>query len=160
MAQSRDTYLEGKGKMLVKAGSLFTVADANGDEMDQSSMVRYLSEMTWFPSAFLLGNVSFEAAGVDSVRVSLTDHGRTATGTLTVDPEGRLTKFVSQRYRVVGRRRVLETWLAPVYEYGFTAGRRLPVRGRAVWKLAQGDFEYFDVARRPPSLRRPRYGRR
>ena len=145
VARARDMYFEGEGKMLVKAGSLFTVADANGDEMDQASMVRYLSEMTWFPSAFLLGNVSFEAAGVDSARVSFTDHGRTVTATLTVDSEGRLTKFVSQRYRMVGRRRVLETWSAPVYKYGFAAGLRLPVRAGAVWKLADGDLEYFDV---------------
>ncbi len=30
-------------------------------------------------------------------------------------------------------------------EYGELGGLRLPVRGRAVWKLADGDVEYIDV---------------
>jgi hypothetical protein len=30
-------------------------------------------------------------------------------------------------------------------EYGEFAGLRLPVRGSAVWKLADGDVEYIDV---------------
>ena len=42
--RARDMYLEGKGHMLVKVASLFTVVDATGAEMDQGSMMRYLSE--------------------------------------------------------------------------------------------------------------------
>ena len=33
-------------------------------------MVRYLSEMMWFPSAFLEDNVSFEAVDAESARVA------------------------------------------------------------------------------------------
>ena len=32
-------------------------------------MVRYMSEMTWFPSTFLEDNVSFEAVDARSARV-------------------------------------------------------------------------------------------
>jgi hypothetical protein len=71
--------------MLIKAASLFTVADARGKEMDQGEMMRYLSEMMWFPSAFLEDNISFEAADATSARVTLTDHGTAATGTLFFD---------------------------------------------------------------------------
>ena len=95
-------YVDGQGSMLVKALSLFSVVDAQGVEIDQGAMMRYLSEMVWFPSAFLLGNVSFEAVDEGSARVTLTDQGRTASGTLTVDPDGRLTGFVAERYRMVG----------------------------------------------------------
>ena len=55
--------------MLIKAASLVTVADAKGKEIDQGEMVRYLSEMTWFPSTFLEDNVSFEAVDARSARV-------------------------------------------------------------------------------------------
>ncbi|HET9082656.1 MAG TPA: DUF6544 family protein [Trebonia sp.] len=59
--------------------------------MDQAEMMRYLSEMIWFPAAFLAGNISFQAVDDSSAQVTLTDHGRTATGTLFFDTEGRLT---------------------------------------------------------------------
>jgi hypothetical protein len=145
VARARDMYLDGTGSMLVKALSLFSVVDVRGEEIDQGAMERYLSEMVWFPSAFLLGNVSFDAVDERSARVTLSDHGRSVTGTLTVDPDGRLTGFVAERYRMTGGGLDLETWWAPVTEYGELAGLRLPVRGKAVWRLADGDFEYIDV---------------
>ncbi len=145
VGRARDMYLDGKGHMLVKVASLFTVVDATGEEMDQGSMMRYLSEMIWFPTAFLGDNVSFEAVDDSSVRVTLTDHGRTATATLCVDEEGRLTEFVAKRYRFVRERRDLEIWSTPITGYGAFEGLRLPVRGKAAWKLPEGDFEYIEL---------------
>lgn len=146
LARGRDRYAADKGAMLVKAGSLFTVVNATGEEIDQSAMMRYLSEMIWFPSAFLQDNITFEAVDDTSARATLTDHGKSVTGTLYVDQEGRLTNFVSRRYRMVGDRNELCAWSTPVTKSGDLAGLRLPVRGRAVWNLPDGDLEYIDVA--------------
>ena len=141
IVRARDMYRTGEGRMLIKAASLVTVADAKGKEFDQGEMVRYLSEMMWFPSAFLEDNVSFEAVDASSARVILTDGGRTASGTLFFDPEGRLTEFVARRYDGTD----LETWSVSIAAYGQFEGLKLPVRGKAVWKLAEGDQEYIDV---------------
>ena len=119
-------YFEGQGSMLLKALSVFTVVDASGEEIDQGAMMRYLSEMVWFPSAFPLANVSFEPVDEGSARVTLTDHGRTATGTLTIGPDGKLSSFVAERYRMVGSRPERQTWWTPVTEYGDVAGLRIP----------------------------------
>jgi hypothetical protein len=146
VGRARDMYRDGHGHMLVKVASLFTVVDATGEEMDQGAMMRYLNEMVWFPTAFLGDDVSFEAVDDSSVRVTLTDHGRTATATLCVDGQGRLTDFVAKRYRIVGERRDLETWSTPITGYGEFEELRLPVRGKAAWKLPEGDLEYIEVA--------------
>jgi hypothetical protein len=132
--------------MLIKAGSLLTVVDEQGRELDQGAMMRYLSEMIWFPTAFLGDNITWEEVDDTSAHVTLADGGRSATGTMYVDGEGRLTAFVAERYRMVERDYDLETWLTPIYEYGDLAGLRLPLRGGAVWKLAEGDLAYADVA--------------
>jgi hypothetical protein len=141
IVRGRDMYRRGEGHMLIKAASLFTVADAKGKEVDHGEMMRHLSEMMWFPSAFLEDNISFEAHDATSARVTLTDHGRTATGTLLFDADGRLTEFVGRRYAGGD----LETWSVPVTAYGEMEGLNLPVRGKAVWKLTKGDQEYIDV---------------
>jgi Family of unknown function (DUF6920) len=39
----------------------------------------------------------------------------------------------------------LETWSVSIAAYGQLEGLNLPVRGKAVWKLAEGDQEYIDV---------------
>lgn len=49
----RDMYYQGKGNMLIKVLSTITVADAAGSEMDISSLIRFLSEAPWFPTALL-----------------------------------------------------------------------------------------------------------
>jgi hypothetical protein len=145
VGRARDMYQGGQGRMLIKAASLVTVADAGGEEMDQGSMMRYLSELMWFPSALLEDNISFRAIDATSARVTLTDQGKTATATLFFDSAGRLTNFVARRYAIAGKSRDLRTWSAPVSSYGEFEGLKLPVRVKAVWKLTEGDREDIDV---------------
>jgi hypothetical protein len=145
LVRARDQYREGAGNMRITAAGLYPIADVTGPEMDQGAMMRYLSEMAWFPAAFLGNNVSFEPLDDRSARVTLTDHGRTASATMFFDEVGRLVDLQAERYRSVDGGYALERWSTPVDEYGELAGLRLPVRGRAVWKLADGDLEYIDV---------------
>jgi hypothetical protein len=144
VARPRDMYAEGHGRMLVKVASLWPVADASGAQTDQAAMMRYLSEMIWFPAAFLADNIAFEAVDNSSARVTLTDRGRTATATLVFDEQGRLTDFVAKRYRAAGSSDP-ETWSTPVTGYGEFEGLWLPTRGKAIYKLPGGDLEYIDV---------------
>ena len=144
MARARDTYAEGEGRLLVKVASPWPAVDASGAQMDQTAMMRYLNEMIWFPAAILAANISFEAVDDSSARVTLTDHGRTATGTLFFDNEGRVAGFVAQRYQTADASSP-ETWSTPVTGYGEFEGLRLPVRGTAIYKLSGGGIEYIEV---------------
>jgi hypothetical protein len=63
-------YADGEGRMLVKVASLWPVVDASGAQVDQNGMTRYLSEMIWFPAAFLADNISFQAADDSSSRTA------------------------------------------------------------------------------------------
>lgn len=145
LVRARDMYREGAGNMRIRAVGLLPIADVAGPETDQGSLMRYLSEMVWFPTAFLGDNVSFEPVDDRSARVTLTDRGRTVTATMFFDDVGRLVDLVAERYRIADGEFALERWSTPVDEYGERAGLRLPVRGRAVWKLADGDLEYIHV---------------
>jgi hypothetical protein len=144
VGRARDMYAEGQGRMLVKVASLWPVVDASGAQTDRGSMMRYLSEMIWFPAAFLADNIAFEPVDDTSARATLTDHGRTATGTLVFDQEGRLTDFVAKRYRTADASSP-ETWSTPITGYGEYEGLRLPARGKAIYKLPGGEFEYIEV---------------
>jgi hypothetical protein len=144
VARARDMYVGGEGRMLVKIASLWPVVDASGEQMDQGEMTRYLSEMIWFPAAFLAGNISFQAVDDSTAQVTLTDHGRAATGTLVVDTQGRVTDFVAQRYQTPGASNP-DTWSTPITGYSEFEGLRLPATGKAIYKLPDGDLEYINV---------------
>lgn len=156
VVRGRDGYLEGTGMTTIKVGSLVPVVDAAGPEMDQASLLRHLSEMPWFPSAFLRDRVTWETIDDTAVRVSITDGDLRATGTLEIDAEGRLVAFRSQRHAMVGKGFELRPWSAPTYAYGEFEGLRLPVRGAAVWTLPDGselpyiEVELTDVEYDPP----------
>jgi hypothetical protein len=146
VVRGRDGYLEGRGMMTIRIASLFPVVDASGPEMDQASLLRFLSEMPWFPSAFLRDRVSWEAVDDTTVRVAITDGDARASGTLEIDAEGRLVAFRSERHAMVGKGFELRPWTAPTYGYGEFEGLRLPVRGAAVWTLPDGsELPYIEM---------------
>ena len=156
VVRARDGYIERRGLITIKAGSLIPFVDASGPEMDQASLLRHLSEMAWFPSAFLRDRVAWDAIDDTTVRVSITDGDRRATGTLEIDTEGRLVAFRSERHAMVGKAFELRPWSAPTYAYGEFEGLRLPTSGAAVWTLPDGtelpyiELELTDVEYDPP----------
>ncbi len=140
-----DTYQAGHGHMFGKIAGLYTIFDARGAELDQGTMMRYLNEMTWFPIALLSDYITWQAVDQDSFDVTFTDHGKSVTARFVVDELGRLTNFVTKRYRENKGTYTLDTWTTPMTEWGKLAGLNLPIRGKAVWKLSTGDLPYTDI---------------
>ena len=66
-----DRFSNGHGSMRIKPLSLITVANARGPEMDQSSALRYLAEMIWFPTAWLSDYIQWQAIDAHSVGSSV-----------------------------------------------------------------------------------------
>lgn len=140
----RDSYREGKGHILGKIGGLVTMLEDQGEGIDQGTLLRYLQEMTWFPSAFLNENITFSPIDENSAQVTLSAYGQQVSGILIIDEEGKLTNFVGERYR--NAEDGYGTWTTPMTDYGEFEGLRLPKAGKGVWLLPEGELEYIDVA--------------
>jgi hypothetical protein len=145
IVKGEDAYVAGRGRMSGKVAGLFTIFDASGPELDQGAMVRFLNEMMWFPSAFLSDYITWRAVDDRSVDVTFTDRGRNVTARLFIDETGRLTDFVTERYREDNGTYKLNTWSTPMREHGRRAGLDLPVKGQALWRLPDGDLVYADL---------------
>lgn len=48
-----DSYISGKGNMLIKLNSSITIADSWGIELDKSGLFRYISEAVFFPTKLI-----------------------------------------------------------------------------------------------------------
>ena len=145
LLRGRDRYESGHGHMFGKLAGLFTAFDVRGEELDQATMIRYLNEIMWFPTAFLGDNISWEAVDDRSAQVTFTDCGRSVSGTMIFDGIGRLINFTCMRYREVEGEYSLDPWSTPMTAYGEFAGLKLPVRGQAVWNLPSGDLTYAEL---------------
>jgi hypothetical protein len=145
LLRARDRYAGGQGHMFGKLAGLITVFDARGDELDQATMIRYLNEIMWFPTAFLGENITWQEVDDQSAEVTFTDGGKSVSGRMFFDQVGRLTNFTALRYREMEGQYSLDPWSTPMTGYGVLAGLNLPLRGQAVWNLPEGDLVYADL---------------
>jgi hypothetical protein len=145
LLRARDSYEAGLGHMYGKLAGLFTVFDMRGKKLDQATMIRFLNEMMWFPTAFLGENISWEEVDDHSAEVTFSDGGKSVSGRMYFDDAGRLTNFTAMRYREIDGDFSLDPWSTPMSSYGIRAGLNLPIRGQAVWNLPSGDLPYAEL---------------
>ena len=108
-------------------------------------MMRYLSEMIWFPSALLGPYIQWEAISENAAKATLNCGNKAVSGKFIYNDEGDMIDFQGQRYMDTGKDAVLLPWHTPVTGYGERGECRIPVKGSAVWTLDDGDFTYIDV---------------
>jgi hypothetical protein len=145
LLRAKDRYESGHGHMFGKLAGLFTVFDISGEELDQATMIRYLNEIMWFPTAFLGENISWEDVDEHSAQVTFSDHGKSVAARMFFDDVGRIANFTTMRYREIDGEFSFDRWSTPILGYGKLAGLKLPIRGQAVWNLASGDLPYADL---------------
>jgi hypothetical protein len=143
--KGRDMYYEGRGNMFIKLLSLITVVNARGDEIDQGTLLRYLNEIMWFPTAALSDYIKWESIDSKSAKATMSYQGVTASAVFSFNDKGELMNMVAERYRYVDGKFVLDTWSTPISEYGEFNGVRIPTKGEGVWNLSSGDFPYVRI---------------
>lgn len=141
----RDKYVDGHGHMLIKAASLLPVADSKGMEIDQGSMLRFLGETVWFPSAALESYLTWEEIDETSARATMTYGDISASGIFRFTPEGDMLSFEANRYYERNGSSTLEPWLIEAKAWKVFDGVRIPVVFEVTWKLKEGDFTWFKL---------------
>ena len=140
----RDMYYQGKGNMLIKVLSTITVADATGSEMDISSLIRFLAEAPWFPTALLPSDyLEWKEIDSNSARAVIKDNGYTALGIFTFNEKGEIIKFVTNdRYMEADGKYFKEQWAGYYRNYQEIEGMKIPMEGEVEWNLSDRDLQY------------------
>lgn len=140
----RDRYFQGRGEMNIKLLSLLPVAVTGGSsEMDQSTLLRYLAEIVWFPTAALNDYIKWEEIDASSARATMSYQGVTGSGVYTFDENGDNVSFIAKRYREENGKFVLAPWGGVVRGYGEFNGIRISSQIDVVWKQETGDFNWL-----------------
>jgi hypothetical protein len=139
----RDRFVDGRGHMLIKAFSLVNVVDASGQKIDQGTLLRYLGEIVWFPSAALSPHIAWVPVDGSRAKAIMSYRGVTASAIFSFDDEGRFSSLSAERYMGGDGGARLAPWLASASEWRRLGGVEMPVRGAVVWRLPAGDFDYY-----------------
>jgi hypothetical protein len=140
-----DTFKAGKGKMKIKILSLFPVVDAEGPEIDSGSMMRYLAEMMWFPSASLNPYIKWHEIDRNSVKATMTYKGISASGVFYFNDNGDIIRFMGKRYRDVNGKYILCDWGGINKEFKEFEGIRIPSKSDVTWFEEDGKFKWFEI---------------
>ncbi len=77
----RDTYVDGRGRMLIRLLDLVTVGDGTGEAYDIGELVTYLNDGIMIaPTMLLVPEVQWSEVDERSFELSIADHGRTVQG--------------------------------------------------------------------------------
>ncbi len=141
----RDKYFEGRGNMLIKVMSLLKVAEGTGEAIDQGSLVRYLAELVWSPSAVLYDYVKWESIDDQSARATMEYQGVMAEGTFYFGEDGNPVRFSAPRFMEAAGGYSMEQWEITVGDYQGYDGILLPSTATVTWKLDKGDFTWLHL---------------
>jgi len=139
----RDKYFEGKGNMLIKFMSMIPIANSSGQKMDQGTLLRFLAETVWFPTAALEDYVEWEKIGDKKAEATMSYDETSESGIFTFNENGDVIKFEADRYREMGGNYSKERWVIDMKEHGMLNGFKIPTKGDITWELDSGDFIWF-----------------
>lgn len=141
---ARDKYANGVGSMLIKLMGIVPVVNiSNGEELNQGSLLRYMAEMTWFPSAAVSSEIHWEEIDSYSARATMKYKGVSGSGVFRFNDQGEVVEISACRPRAVGDHFELTPWFINLAEYQYFNGLRIPSKGKVIWKLENGDFTWF-----------------
>jgi hypothetical protein len=141
----RDSYLAGQGVMRGALAGLLPVVDQHGTpEMAAASLVRYLAEVAWLPTALLpCEGVQWTPIDDTSARATLTDGPTSVWLDVHFGEHGEIDEVSTMRHRDVKGTPVLTPWIGHFSDYGNRDGMMIPLAGEVEWLVAGERLPYW-----------------
>jgi len=142
----RDKFESGKGHMLIKLLSLIPVVNEEDNEkINTGTMLRYLGELCWFPSAALSPYITWEEIDSTSVSATMAYENTRVTGIFHFTSSGDMVSFEAKRYYGGGEDARQEKWCVVIHDYKTFDSIRVPYKSSVMWKLKEGDFTWLTL---------------
>ena len=139
----RDRFVDGKGEMLIKMFSVFTVVREDGDKIDEGSLQRYLAEIVWFPSAALEDYISWETIDSVSAKATIRYKGTVGSGIFYFNREGEFVEFRTFRYKDNHPDARRYEWIITAKEHTVLNGIKIPTTLEVSWVLENGKWTWL-----------------
>jgi hypothetical protein len=138
----RDGYARGEGASEAKLAAAIPLQNMGGTpEVASASLLRYLAEAAWLPTALLpRSGVSWVATADGGARATLADHGVTVTVEVAFGAGGEIARVSALRYRAVGGKPVLTRWTGRYFDYARVEGMMIPLAAEVAWSPPEGEF--------------------
>ena len=141
----RDKFENGKGEMIIKLFSLFSIANAKDNKkVNQATLQRYLAEIFWFPSAAISPYISWQELNDHAAEATMKINETEGSGVFYFDDYGNFKKFVAMRYKDAKDSEPTE-WTVSALKTEIWNGIKIPVELKAEWKLEHGHWTWLKL---------------
>jgi hypothetical protein len=139
-----DSYINGKGNMLIKLNSSITVADSWGIELDKSGLFRYISEAVLFPTKLLPSqNLLWNILDSNTAEIKFTVGELSVVAKLFFNSKNLISKIETfDKYRALEEGYERSMYTIYLSEYKKLKGFMIPTYIEAEWDLKSGKFMY------------------
>ncbi|WP_457565725.1 DUF6544 family protein [Caldithrix abyssi] len=138
-----DRFLDGKGDLTVKLLGLIRVAYAEGPEVDQGEILRFLAEGVWFPSVFLNDFIQWEELDERTAMATITLKNLSASALFHFNEKNQVERITARRYMEKDGKFEIKDWEIRIVEYRAYHGINIPAKSEVFWKLEEGDFCWY-----------------
>jgi hypothetical protein len=141
----RDIYRNGQGKMNGKLFNLIPIINGKGKEVSQSSLITIFCEFLFIPGYILQDYAKWESVDEKTVRATLYEKEFIVSGIFYFDNEGLFSRFETEdRYYTDEKRKYIKTRFSAIIDsYQTKDSKLIPEKVRIVWRLKNGDYEYY-----------------
>ncbi len=143
MVTATDRFIGGKGDLTVKLLGFIKVAYADGAEVDQGGILRFLAEGVWFPSVFLNDYITWESLDSHTAKATITCDSLSASATFYFNEKNQIERITAKRYMEKDGTFELADWEIIIKEYKAFNGVMIPNKSDVIWNLDGGDFCYY-----------------
>jgi hypothetical protein len=117
--EALDSYLESKGRMLIRLLKYFKLSDAKGPQMDRSELVTILAETMLIPSYALQKYIGWTIIDPLTIKGTINYKGTRASGLFYFNNDGDMLRFETlDRYYTDDKGRFQQVkWIAAITLY-------------------------------------------
>jgi hypothetical protein len=142
----RDLFMDGKGQMLIKIASLFTVVNVSGNKkVDQSTLQRYLLELPLYPTAALCSYITWENIDEFSSKATMSYNGVSGSAIFSFNRNGDLEKISAFRFKESDENAELIECIGEIKKNMIVNGIKIPTKIDISWMLEEGKFTWYTL---------------
>ena len=145
-----DSYINGKGNMLIKINSSITISDDYNIEMNKSGLFRYFSEAVFFPTSLIPNDsLVWNILDTNIAEIKFKDNSNSIVAKVYFNNTGTIDKITTyDKYRTTksGYAKTLYTIYYSKYKW-YDEKCFIPTHYELEWDLPEGKFRYakFDI---------------
>lgn len=139
----RDKFVDGKGEMWILLNGLIPVVKADGAQLDEGSLQRFLGELVWMPSLARSRYLDWKHINDTTAVAHMHYKGSSGSGTFTFNEAGDFVRYTAMRFQGADETAQRFEWVLEVQAYATFEGIKVPSEMTATWKLPEGDWTWL-----------------